>query len=699
MRIGLCLVVAFVCACECRFNFSNTQNYNNINETCSSRYFTKFNETLTIAQPVYTIPAKMNISDIFHMWHSFPVQVLETSRAVSSRCATGYKKYLAKLIEGDLKALKMFDATAKLPSGLLRGNVNQYGDFDECLEVEEAQYCLIELDLSALWKKSNLSEYRHLVHSHFSIKETFDDPGHRVPGFNIVRWGFCIPKGCNGRDLSDSLRKTLGVKARARPFLCQMSIKKPLILSLGDYVARIYFSIIVICIIISTLYYEKLGKKYDSKIVQMIMSFSFKKNYSQLIRISESIQNEYKSVHGARFLAALALLMAHKTMALLYNPYINRTWMTETHSMEWSVIGRNAIIFTDVFLLISGLLNASVLFKELDKGNYFMHFKEKIFNRLFRILPSLISVILFCTYLLPYLGSGPLWPLVVDHHSILCKKYMWRNMFLIHNYFGFENMCLTHTHQVGIDMQLFLATPLFVYLIWRYKRTGFWIIATFAALSTALRFWATMKYNLSHFVHFGIPISRMFDTANYSYILPTHRATIYLMGVTLAYALRYTRKRPSITKGQTAIIWTLLYLVSFGTWFGPINMSVRTYEYNKLQAALYGAISPITWGAGVAWVIYSTERGFGSWFAYILNWKYFEVFTRIAYAVYLVQFPVFFYNVGIRRHVDEYKSYMMLPPLETGVILGLSTLLTLCIDMPFQNIGKICLLKKRRHIN
>lgn len=31
----------------------------------------------------------------------------------------------------------MFDAGAKLPAGLLNGNVNQFGDFDQCLSVKE----------------------------------------------------------------------------------------------------------------------------------------------------------------------------------------------------------------------------------------------------------------------------------------------------------------------------------------------------------------------------------------------------------------------------------------------------------------------------------------------------------------------------------------------------------------------------------
>lgn len=53
-------------------------------------------------------------------------------------------------------------------------------------------------------------------------------------------------------------------------------------------------------------------------------------------------------------------------------------------------------------------------------------------------------------------------------------------------------------------------------------------------------------------------------------------------------------------------------MIGFTTWFAPITMSVKGYEYNNLEAALYGAIYPFTWGSAVAWVIYTTENGFGS---------------------------------------------------------------------------------------
>lgn len=45
----------------------------------------------------------------------------------------------------------MFDARAKLPSGILSGNLNQFGDFDECLAVRSTdesfrgKFCLASI--------------------------------------------------------------------------------------------------------------------------------------------------------------------------------------------------------------------------------------------------------------------------------------------------------------------------------------------------------------------------------------------------------------------------------------------------------------------------------------------------------------------------------------------------------------------------
>ena len=88
----------------------------------------------------------------------------------------------------------MFDSSAKIPSGLLNGNVNQYGDFDQCLDLKTeldppmyphlenyrivGKYCLATLDLDI--RKSSarnpvLVEVDDLMHAHRPFISTVND--------------------------------------------------------------------------------------------------------------------------------------------------------------------------------------------------------------------------------------------------------------------------------------------------------------------------------------------------------------------------------------------------------------------------------------------------------------------------------------------------------------------------------------------
>ena len=74
----------------------------------------------------------------------------------------------------------MFDATAKMPSGLLNGNVNQLGDFDECVGVEgsegiRGQYCLTYLQLDVDESRPDLAGLHRLLHSHYAFRSNVSD--------------------------------------------------------------------------------------------------------------------------------------------------------------------------------------------------------------------------------------------------------------------------------------------------------------------------------------------------------------------------------------------------------------------------------------------------------------------------------------------------------------------------------------------
>lgn len=77
----------------------------------------------------------------------------------------------------------MFDSSAKLPSGILRGNIKQFGDFDQCIGIASTirkdesfirgKYCLAELDVR--FNKQLYPELDWLIHAKNFMISDMDD--------------------------------------------------------------------------------------------------------------------------------------------------------------------------------------------------------------------------------------------------------------------------------------------------------------------------------------------------------------------------------------------------------------------------------------------------------------------------------------------------------------------------------------------
>lgn len=52
--------------------------------------------------------------------------------------------------------------------------------------------------------------------------------------------------------------------------------------------------------------------------------------------------------------------------------------------------------------------------------------------------------------------------------------------------------------------------------------------------------------------------------------------------------------------------------VAFGVLatMGPFHMARMTYKYYNVDAAIYGAISPVLWGICLSWAIFASNRGY-----------------------------------------------------------------------------------------
>lgn len=82
------------------------------------------------------------------------------------------------------KFVTVHDSSGKLPSGLLNGNVNQFGDFDECISIDESnhdirgKYCLAYIQIKAKeneFHSSKIFKIYEMLQSHFAFRSTLND--------------------------------------------------------------------------------------------------------------------------------------------------------------------------------------------------------------------------------------------------------------------------------------------------------------------------------------------------------------------------------------------------------------------------------------------------------------------------------------------------------------------------------------------
>jgi peptidoglycan/LPS O-acetylase OafA/YrhL len=107
-------------------------------------------------------------------------------------------------------------------------------------------------------------------------------------------------------------------------------------------------------------------------------------------------------------------------------------------------------------------------------------FSKFFLNLCDRLTPLYASVLAFLATIWPHIGTGPDWSFV-QKISKSIRNYWWAHMLYVNNYVrhpsaSSPDFAFGETWYLACDMQMFWLSPLFIYPIWRWKRTGvIWI--------------------------------------------------------------------------------------------------------------------------------------------------------------------------------------------------------------------------------
>ncbi|XP_071445528.1 nose resistant to fluoxetine protein 6-like [Hetaerina americana] len=634
-------------------------------------------------------------------------------------------------------ALRMWDASAKIPSGILEGNIRSLGHFDECLKLKvdlqgssgdewrhevtsspvpsrfSGKYCISTLDIEAKTSPNQkILDYlldtmtlnrRHLESIH---NQTGPD---LYPSFSLIEWAVCIPSSCTAQDLEISMQEavdslaepfSLKVKVRVDPAACH--VDEPRKVHELDYFVIAAFGFFLALMVASSAYdlflrYKTEEKsKRDGVVSKVLLAFSAPANWERLVNTEEAPPGSLECIDGIRFLSTLWVVVTHKVLTFSQEPWVNKTVLivSLTHWTKMPLV--NSMLNVDTFFLVSALLKSYHFMKELDDGKF--NILSSYAQRYLRLTPAYGVVLAFYTTLLVFLGRGPAWNRYIETTVDNCRELWFLNLLYVNNYIGYDNMCLVQSWYLAADMQMCLLSPLLIYPLWRWPRKGAALLILATAISVALPFATTYAYQLPGFYHVGTSNAALNAYMQYVYMATHNRMAPYLVGLALGCLLHKLRMvKVKINQVSAGVAWVACFVVLYAVIFGPYDMFQFNHPYDVMEASFFGAFHRFAWAIAVGWLIFACSNGYGGFINQLLSAKFFKPLSRLSYCIFLTHVAVLLFGASRSRTAIFVDEYVLFHDYAGDIFITLiaSVILHICFEAPFLILVKLLFGKGR----
>ncbi|KAK7866350.1 hypothetical protein R5R35_003277 [Gryllus longicercus] len=618
---------------------------------------------------------------------------------LSENCTRDLLQMAYSFGNGSAWAIKMFDASTKIPDGLLGGHLVHLGNFDECLSVRrgegdgspgfDGQHCLVAFSAKLsggeeeLGAQEDLDEWQTLLHAVQSslvlhgrtqrVEEARDIPesGALVSMLSYIpiQLAWCTPSTCTPQDLETVALAavnltSLKATATVDPAKCHTHVGKTL--RGVDVFAICLLAVFIACAAASTVY-DVLTEQQDQR-RPLFLTFSIYSNWSKLIAVTNGA-NQLTCLNGIRTISMCWVIIAHVYGMLALMPTVNILLFAKDFIESFKrLVITNGSLSVDSFFVMSGLLLSFLFLKEVERTNRFDVVKFYV-HRYVRLTPAVAILVLMSVTLLGYAGTGPLWDSQYDPLRRACEKNWWTNFLYINNYVHSDEMCLGHTWYLAVDMQLYWLSPLVLLPLWKLpKRIALLWVSFLMLIGWAISFTVVYLKELSPSFVAGGDLQRT-DTMKYYYWTTHTRYVPWLMGVVLGYILQEARKKkPEFPKWTIALAWVMSTALMMTALNAAYPFQQMTWVYSRVEAAFWLSLFRAMWSLGLGWIIFACDQGHAGIVNKILSWNFFQPLARLSYGLYLMHIPILTLFSGVVQS-PMYLADVTIIPYFFGVLL------------------------------
>ncbi|KAG5866663.1 hypothetical protein JTB14_004654 [Gonioctena quinquepunctata] len=615
---------------------------------------------------------------------------------ISQECYISLQLYVDNLNStgDDLWALRMWDATSKVPVGLISYNFGEMGDFRQCVETASrsnnilGKYCLGSI---AVTNNSSTRSKNETVHIQQQIywRNLISVIATGVSMIGNPTWAICLPNNCSDDDIVGILNGTLGMDMEFESVACQTRENVYPPLSKDAIIGISILSVIFAIMVLSTMYDLYCSSNNRVPVHPALIAFSTYTNGRNLFHVNKK-RTELSSLNGIRFISMLWIVAVHTHSVYTSGPVFNSKDVIDLTNSSLSMIFVSGNLACDTFLMVGGILVSYVFFKQKryeEKFNIFKHY----LHRYIRLTPALAGVVLVSATLLRYMGSGPKWDYIINGFENNCKDYWWSTLLFVQNYVNVDKMCVGQSWYLNVDMQLYLFSPLILFLLQKYTKTAISLLMASTLASIAASFWIAYDEQLSGITsnfYSKVPAQTYMD----DYYLKTQtRAAPWLMGVILGYFLtRDVSKHAKIPKVLSTFVWIVIILVMIICVFGG-HSTLRSPNYDRMGNALYIALVRPAWSVCAAWMIWACATNQGGVINTVLSFPVYQFLNKFTYSIYLLHVTSL-YMIVFSQKTSISISVFHLAYYFWGIFMfsfGLSMIWVLSFESPMLVLEKI----------
>ncbi|KAF7276881.1 hypothetical protein GWI33_009690, partial [Rhynchophorus ferrugineus] len=236
----------------------------------------------------------------------------------------------------------------------------------------------------------------------------------------------------------------------------------------------------------------------------------YKRNWIRLKTVNSTHEIErLRCIQGMRLYNTALVVFSHTALSLISGPVANARYPESLHENVARLIFSSGPLCVGTFFLFSTFLLSNGLFDHLrDKKTLDLKLiLFVIFNRIFRLTPTVLVVVLFHATWLRHLGNGPWWNDFVGYEYQKCRMNGWTNLIYINNWYDTFVMCLPVTWYLALDTQYFVMALFFISFLKSHEKYLYWIIGG----TMSVIFVATFIQNYYHdFSGLILPIPEYF---------------------------------------------------------------------------------------------------------------------------------------------------------------------------------------------